>query len=96
MVLTVDGSGMKSTILEGTPALAAVALDVLGRTWVAATGRIWVNEAGDDWQPAWEDPNWRSPFVSLIAEIGFVAGMTVDGGVVECHSTSPSFGDLVR
>ncbi len=80
------GQARASTMPE-QPDLAAAAVDRLGRSWVAAAGRIFVGTAESGWRCVWEDRSWRAPFVSLLAETGFVAAMSVDGGVVECRSS---------
>lgn len=62
--------------------ISAAAVDVAGRCWAAAAGRIWVRGAGT-WMLVWEDARWKAPIVSLYADIGVVLAMTADGGIVE-------------
>jgi hypothetical protein len=31
----------------------------------------------------WRSAEWRSPFVSVFADVGLVIGVTADGGVIE-------------
>lgn len=85
-VLEVTRDRAQARVLPGEPDLATVAIDPLGRQWAGGSGRIWVRRFQGDWSCVWEDPEFRSPFVSIMAEVGFVAAMTVDGGVVECRS----------
>jgi hypothetical protein len=77
--------GAQSTIAEGAPDLSAAAMDVLDREWVATSGKLFVRDPAADprWRQIWQDPNWTSPFVSLLADAGLVVAMTVDGGIIE-------------
>ena len=80
-----DGANAEPSVLEGAPDLACAGMDVQGRAWVGAAGRLW----SQPWMPraawvmAWEDPSWTTPFVSLRADVGVVSAMTVDGAVLE-------------
>jgi hypothetical protein len=60
-------------------------MDVLDREWAASVGKLWVRdpERDADFRPVWRDPEWRTPFVSVMADAGMVVAMTVDGGIVE-------------
>jgi hypothetical protein len=71
--------------VEDEPDLSAVALDAEGRAWAASVGRIWTMDPGSApaWRPAWRDPAWAVPFVSLFADVGRVIAMTADGGILE-------------
>lgn len=69
------------------PDLSCVAIDTLGRHWAAGPGRVWSRRAGGQWSAVWVHDAWQPPFVSIMAEIGSVVAMTVDGAVLECRST---------
>ena len=88
-VLLVDTQGTQASVVVGEPDLTAATLDIVGRAWVAAPGRLWLRDSQRGWLVAWDNPAWRAPIVSIMAEVGFVAVMTVDGAVVECHTASP-------
>ena len=84
LTVRVEGSEAISSVVGGQPDLSAAAADVLDREWVACAGRLFVKEpTGTDWQCVWEDPAWTVPFVSLMADVGLVVAMTVDGAVLE-------------
>ncbi len=64
--------------------LAAAAMDIQGREWVAGSGVLWSRLTGQDtWHPMWGDSSWNAPFISLMADAGLIIGMTGDGGIVE-------------
>ncbi len=94
VVLEVGASSVRGMSLSGTPDLGAVGIDQLGRKWAASAGRIWVSRGDGQWSLARHEPNWHVPFVSVMAEVGVVAAMTVDGGVLECSSDT-LIGDTV-
>jgi hypothetical protein len=82
--------------LPGNPDLSTIAMDTLGRQWAAGPGRVWTRRLSGEWAVVWQHNAWQPPFVSIMAEIGTVAAMTVDGAVLECRSvlldkTSPAF-----
>jgi serine/threonine protein kinase len=68
------------------PDLSCIAIDPLGRQWAAGPGRVWSRRATGAWNAVWEHDAWQPPFVSIMAEIGTVIAMTVDGAVLECRS----------
>ncbi|HEX4341350.1 MAG TPA: serine/threonine-protein kinase [Polyangiaceae bacterium] len=80
-----DGANTTPFVLDDTPDLACAGMDVQGRAWVGAAGRLWSQQwaARAPWLLAWEDPSWTVPFVSLRADVGVVTAMTVDGAVLE-------------
>jgi serine/threonine protein kinase len=83
-----QGSEIVHETVEGMPDLSAAAMDAVGRAWVTSAGRIWLRRSGTASRPArweciWEDAGWTTPIVSLFADLGGVAAMTADGGVVE-------------
>jgi serine/threonine protein kinase len=85
-VLQLDARGVHPMVLSGSPNLACVVTDTLGREWAGSAGRLWVRRLQGDWACVWHNPQWTAPFVSMMAEVGFVAAMTVDGAMIECHA----------
>jgi hypothetical protein len=85
VALRVSTEGVLSSVASGGPDLTAAAMDVLAREWVASLGTLWVRDAerDTDWQRVWSQPEWQTPFVSIMADAGMVVAMTVDGGIVE-------------
>ena len=85
VAVRVEEDRVTSTIAEGAPDLTASAMDVLDREWAASVGKLWVRDPQRDagFQAVWRDPEWRTPFVSVMADAGMVVAMTVDGGIVE-------------
>jgi len=73
--------------LANSPDLSCIARDPLGRHWAAGPGRVWSRRVSGEWSCVWEHAAWQPPFVSIMAEIGTVIAMTVDGAVLECRST---------
>jgi hypothetical protein len=89
IAVRVDSEGPLASRIQGAPDLSASALDVQDREWAASLGTLWTRGAlGEPWHPAWSDPSWRAPFVSLLAESGLLLAMTVNGGIVEGRSMS--------
>ena len=86
-VIVADGARTSSDRIRGNPDLSAVALDVLGRPWVGGAGQIWARDSQRGWAPAWHDATWIAPFVSMFAEVNYLAAVTVDGAIVECRSS---------
>lgn len=90
-----DGVADPRTLAE-RPDLSCIAIDTLGRHWAAGPGRVWSRRTSGEWTCVWQHGAWQPPFVSIMAEIGTVIAMTVDGAVLECRSllldkTSPAF-----
>ena len=81
-----DGVATPRT-LATEPDLNCVAIDALGRYWAAGRGRVWSRRASGDWTSVWEHAGWQPPFVSIMAEIGTVIAMTVDGAILECRAS---------
>jgi serine/threonine protein kinase len=90
VTLRFDGANTTPVLLDGTPDLACAGMDVQGRAWVGAAGRLWSQHwaARAPWVLAWEDATWSTPFVSLRADVGVVTAVTVDGAVLEGRVTS--------
>ncbi len=88
-ILRFERGGVSGTMIEDQPFLAAVALDVLDREWAAGSGRLWVSPGGGSpWTKVYEDPAWKAPFISILADVGLIVAVTVDGGVLECRSSA--------
>ncbi len=84
-VLRVEQGEPSESVVPGEPDLTAVALDIAGRVWTASTGHLWLQnpQSSEPWSCVWRSADWRSPFVSVFADVGLVIGMTADGGVIE-------------
>lgn len=87
-VLRVEGSSVDSSQVAHDQDLAAVAINIFDREWVASPGTLWCRDPSraESWRRAWADPNWRTPFISIMADTGMVVAMTADGGIVEGRS----------
>lgn len=84
-VATLGESGLSELLLPAPLDVSAVALDILGRKWAATRGVLWTYE--DVWTPAWSNPAWTSPFVSIFADVGRVVAVTADGAIVQAERT---------
>jgi serine/threonine protein kinase len=94
--LEIDEGVVNPRSLADRPDLSCIAIDPLGRHWAAGPGRVWSRRTSGEWTTVWQHEAWQPPFVSIMAEIGTVIAMTVDGAVLECRSllldkTSPAF-----
>jgi len=85
--LELEASITNSRILPDRPDLSCIAIDTLGRHWAAGPGRVWSRRPSGEWKCVWQHAAWQAPFVSIMAEIGTVIAMTVDGAVLECRPT---------
>jgi hypothetical protein len=85
VVLRVDADQQSVRTLPECPDLSAAALDILDREWVASLGALWTRDAGKNgaFERVFYDPNWTTPFVSMMADTGMIVAMTADGGIVE-------------
>jgi serine/threonine protein kinase len=83
-VLRRERGDAKVGYLPASVDLASTAIDVLGRSWAAAAGELWM-AAGPDagWQRLWSSSDWRAPFVSIFADAGFVFAATAEGAILE-------------
>jgi eukaryotic-like serine/threonine-protein kinase len=90
VALRFDKDGPSLSTLPGAPELSAAALDILNREWAASVGALWSRNAGtaQPWQIMWQSPDWKAPFVSMMADVGIVLAMTADGAIVEGRSAS--------
>ncbi|MCC6213829.1 MAG: serine/threonine protein kinase [Polyangiaceae bacterium] len=92
-VLRATATGVTHPTIEGSPALASAALDVLDREWVGGAGELWMGTAqGTRWARVWRDPRWTAPFVSILADVASTTAMTADGGVLECRASQSQIG----
>ncbi len=86
VVRVVAGRTVVSQIESG-PDFASVDMDVMDRAWAGASGELWASpDHGESWGCVWHDPNWRAPFISILADVGLVVAMTADGAVLECRA----------
>ena len=85
VVLRVAGIGVEASVLDGAPDLSAAATDVLGDEWVASLGSLYLRrtETGVDFDRVFYDPRLEIPFVSMMADTGYVLAMTAEGAIVE-------------
>ncbi len=84
VVLRVSNGQADVSRIDNESDLAAAAVDIQGREWVATSGLLWSRDPGQSsWRPMWGDSSWRTPFISLMADAGLIIGMTGDGGIVE-------------
>ncbi|HYQ31451.1 MAG TPA: serine/threonine-protein kinase [Polyangiaceae bacterium] len=84
--LEIEGGAASARTLADGADLSCIAIDTLGRHWAAGPGRVWSRQSSGQWQCVWGNAAWQPPFVSIMAEIGTVTAMTVDGAVLECRS----------
>lgn len=66
--------------------VSAVDLDILGRIWAGTPGTLWTLD--EVWTPAWSDPTWTSPFVSIMADVGRLVAVTANGGVIQGEASA--------
>jgi eukaryotic-like serine/threonine-protein kinase len=85
VVLRIERDQCAVSVVQGAPDLSASAIDVLDREWVASLSTLWTRDSrsGQAFVPAWKDPAFQAPFVSLIADAGLILAMSADGGIVE-------------
>ncbi len=80
--------GRRATTIVGEPDFASVAVDPFGRAYAAGAGAIWVQKNPTSFALLWQEKSWQAPFISVLADVGLVIGVTVDGGIVECRSAA--------
>jgi len=88
VALRVDAGGASVSHVPGEVDLAAAAVDVMDYEWATGRGQILGRDGrkGDAWRPHWRNPQWQAPFITLIADVGWVLGMTADGAILEGKS----------
>jgi serine/threonine protein kinase len=81
----IDAEQPYVALVEGEPDVSAVGMDVSGRAWAAGASTIFMQsrDRPDRWTRVWHDARWTAPFVSIAADVGLVAALTADGGIVE-------------
>ncbi len=82
-VLSLAGERLEVETIPEAPTLSCAAVDVQGRAWASAAGRLWCRAAPGTWRKVWDDPAWTPPLVSLFADVGVVTGVAADGAIVE-------------
>jgi hypothetical protein len=89
VALRVDAGGASVSHVAGEVDLAAAAVDVMDHEWATGRGQILGRDRqkGEAWRPHWRDPQWQAPFITVMADVGWVLGMTADGAILEGKST---------
>jgi len=85
IALRIEREQCTVSVVQGAPDLSAGAVDVLDREWAASLSTLWTRDSrsGQAFMPAWKDPVFQAPFVSLMADAGLILAMSADGGIVE-------------
>jgi serine/threonine protein kinase len=96
VVVEIEANGVSTRSVPSAPDMVAIAVDTLGRQWAAGRGRVYSKRAQGEFNCVWEHQAWQPPFVGIMAEVGSIVAVTVDGAVLECRSmvmdkTSPAF-----
>jgi serine/threonine protein kinase len=96
-VVRVERSDSRATYLTEGADLASVTIDVLGSAWAGSAGSLWLGGNPDgSWIKAWSSTEWRTPFVSILAEPGRVLAATADGAILEGRATADHGGSGSR
>jgi hypothetical protein len=76
---------LESAIVPGRPDLSAAAIDLVGGEWAATSGKLFRRnpDQGEPWRAVFEDPSLPTPFISILADAGYVIATTADGAIVE-------------
>ncbi|HVY31227.1 MAG TPA: serine/threonine-protein kinase [Polyangiaceae bacterium] len=96
VVVEVEDSAVSARSVPTAPDMVAIAIDTLGRQWAAGRGRVYSKRIQGEFNCVWEHQAWQPPFVGVMAEVGSIVAVTVDGAVLECRSmvmdkTTPAF-----
>jgi eukaryotic-like serine/threonine-protein kinase len=96
VVVEIEDNALSARSVPTAPDMVAIAVDTLGRQWAAGRGRVYSKRFQGEFTCVWEHQAWQPPFVSIMAEVGSIVGVTVDGAVLECRSmvmdqTTPAF-----
>ncbi|HEY6081430.1 MAG TPA: serine/threonine-protein kinase [Polyangiaceae bacterium] len=96
VVVEIEDNGVTARSVPTAPDMVAIAVDTLGRQWAAGRGRVYSKRIQGEFTCVWEHQAWQPPFVGIMAEVGSIVAVTVDGAVLECRSlvldkTSPAF-----
>ncbi len=93
-VIARHGDVTSIEVVDGGFDLSSASIDPVGRAFVAAAGRIWMRRTTGigpgartlttaRWDPLYTDLTQGMPIVSLFTDLGVVAAMTADGGIIE-------------
>lgn len=96
VVVEIEANSVTARSAPTAPDMVAIAVDTLGRQWAAGRGRVYSKRHGGEFTCVWEHQAWQPPFVGIMAEVGSIIAVTVDGAVLECRShvfdkTTPAF-----
>jgi serine/threonine protein kinase len=96
VVVEIEDNNVSARSVPTAPDMVAIAVDTLGRQWAAGRGRVYSKRLQGEFNCVWEHQAWQPPFVSIMAEVGSIVAVTVDGAVLECRSmvmdkTAPAF-----
>jgi serine/threonine protein kinase len=95
-VVEIENNAVVARSVPTAPDMVAIAVDTLGRQWAAGRGRVYSKRTQGEFTCVWEHQAWQPPFVGIMAEVGSIVAVTVDGAVLECRShvfdkTTPAF-----
>lgn len=85
-VVEIEERGLRARSVPTAPDMVAIALDTLGRQWAAGRGRVYAKRLSGEFSCVWEHQAWQPPFVGIMAEVGSIVAVTVDGAVLECRA----------
>jgi serine/threonine protein kinase len=96
VVVEIEDNNVSARSVPTAPDMVAIAIDTLGRQWAAGRGRVYSKRIQGEFNCVWEHQAWQPPFVGVMAEVGSIVAVTVDGAVLECRSmvmdkTTPAF-----
>jgi serine/threonine protein kinase len=96
VVVEIEDNNVSARSVPTAPDMVALAVDTLGRQWAAGRGRVYSKRIQGEFNCVWEHQAWQPPFVGIMAEVGSIVAVTVDGAVLECRSmvmdkTTPAF-----
>jgi hypothetical protein len=96
VVVEIEDNAVTARSVPTAPDMVAIAIDTLGRQWAAGRGRVYSKRIQGEFTCVWEHQAWQPPFVGIMAEVGSIVAVTVDGAVLECRShvfdkTTPAF-----
>lgn len=96
VVVEIEDNAISARSVPSAPDMVAIAVDTLGRQWAAGRGRVYSKRIQGEFTGVWEHQAWQPPFVGIMAEVGSIVAVTVDGAVLECRSivmdkTTPAF-----
>jgi serine/threonine protein kinase len=86
-VVEIEQAGLSVRSVPSAPDMVAIAVDTLGRQWAAGRGRVYSKRVTGEFSCVWEHQAWQPPFVGIMAEVGSIVAVTVDGAVLECRSS---------